>query len=246
LTSCLLLAASAGAQNSTNPPFDWSSITPSTNLSWVDCYQSPLQCTRFSVPLNYSNPEAGSAAIAVIRVPSPVAGTPSYRGPVLFNPGGPGGSGVETVVAAGVNLQRLIGQEFDFVGFDPRGISETTPNIDIWTSDEEHELYLRNFFTTYDISQESWPVLPGRLKNITAFNARIKDRAGDVIQHVTTDNVARDMLSIVEAHGRDKLQYYGVSYGSALGSIFASMFPDKIERLLIDGMMEIPFESEPS
>ena len=75
--------------------------------------------------MNYSNPSAGSFSLALIRIPSPLNGTPGYRGPVLFNPGGPGGSGVEGILGFGAQISQAVGPEFDILSFDPRGM--TTP-----------------------------------------------------------------------------------------------------------------------
>ena len=74
------------------------------------------------MPLNYSNPHGIQASIALIRYPASIPRTsPKYRGPVLFNPGGPGGSGVEMIKSAGKYFGTILGGEFDIVGFDPRG-----------------------------------------------------------------------------------------------------------------------------
>lgn len=77
--------------------------------------------------MNYSNPSAGSFSLALIRIPSPLNGTASYRGPVLFNPGGPGGSGVEGILGFGAQISEAVGPEFDVLSFDPRGM--TTPDF---------------------------------------------------------------------------------------------------------------------
>jgi hypothetical protein len=74
------------------------------------------------VPLDYSNPDAASAAIAMIRKHSVVPhNSTEYRGPILINPGGPGGSGVDMITVFGAQLSTIVGPEFDFIGFDPRG-----------------------------------------------------------------------------------------------------------------------------
>jgi len=77
----------------------------------------------FQVPLNHSDPSAGNATIALIRVPASVASdSVSYRGPILFNPGGPGNSGVSMIAGPnGDSYSTILGPQFDIVGFDPRG-----------------------------------------------------------------------------------------------------------------------------
>jgi len=77
---------------------------------------------HLQVPLNYSDPQGREATIALMRLPAAVPSTSdAYRGPILFNPGGPGGSGVQLALVAGEILQKIVGPEFDIVGFDPRG-----------------------------------------------------------------------------------------------------------------------------
>lgn len=71
--------------------------------------------------MNYSNTDAGLFSLALIRIPSPLNTTQEYRGPVLFNPGGPGGSGVDAITSMGTQLADIIGPEFDILSFDPRG-----------------------------------------------------------------------------------------------------------------------------
>jgi pimeloyl-ACP methyl ester carboxylesterase len=75
------------------------------------------------VPLNYSDPDGGKAIIAMTRIPSPLpVESPWYRGPILFNPGGPGGSGVDLIARDGKLLSAVVGPQFDVLGFDPRGV----------------------------------------------------------------------------------------------------------------------------
>jgi pimeloyl-ACP methyl ester carboxylesterase len=91
------------------------------------------------VPLNYSDPHGAEASIALIRLPASVPPTsPKYRGPILFNPGAPGNSGVDFVRDAGASYLTLFGGTFDIIGFDPRGKphlifsvgDKTTENLD--------------------------------------------------------------------------------------------------------------------
>ncbi|KZV84203.1 hypothetical protein EXIGLDRAFT_842389 [Exidia glandulosa HHB12029] len=103
--------------------FDWYKLPPSETLEWVRCYEEPFQCARLEVPLDYAKPHGQKAAVALIKYPAkyPV-GHEKWRGPILFNPGGPGESGVETVHSIGMNVSKIIGDEYDMIGFDPRGV----------------------------------------------------------------------------------------------------------------------------
>ncbi|KAL0056779.1 hypothetical protein AAF712_016608 [Marasmius tenuissimus] len=216
----------------------WGTLEPSKDLKWVPCYTNAggFQCTRLEVPLDYNNPEGDKAAIALIRLPANVStDSQDYRGPILFNPGGPGGSGVDYVLGAGANHQIGLGPQFDIVGFDPRGVQRSTPRIEFYESREERVLSLRpaNELNQSRESVESF------WANSKIMGTLAYERGKDYLGHMNTANSARDMLSIVEAHGQEKLQYWGFSYGSVLGYTFAAMLPDKVERLIIDGVVEI-------
>ncbi|KAJ6510771.1 Alpha/Beta hydrolase protein, partial [Mycena sanguinolenta] len=198
----------------------WPQISPTDELIWTDCsaMRTTESTTRFS-----SRPDDASAAIALIRTPSAVPhDSSSYRGPVLINPGGPGGSGVDMVAAAGALLSRIIGPEFDIVGFDPRGVSRSIPRI---------SASIASVNSSADALARGW-----------ARGILLGQRAGKQddgsLRFMTTDHTARDMLRIVQAHGREKLQYWGFSYGSVLGATFAAMFPQHVGRLVIDGVMD--------
>lgn len=120
-------------------------VLPSSDLVWHPCYAEPFQCARLQVrrpfsqaldilaqricqvPLDYSDPTGRQAAIALIR--KPATAQEDYRGPVLFNPGGPGTSGVSTVLSLGDAFATFIGPQFDIVSFDPRGSALFSPDV---------------------------------------------------------------------------------------------------------------------
>ncbi|KAJ7442729.1 TAP-like protein-domain-containing protein [Mycena galericulata] len=218
--------------------FSWDTILPTEKLSWHDCY-SNHQCARLKVPLDYANPEEASAAIAMRRIHSIVPhNSTDYRGPILINPGGPGGSGVDTVGTWGANISTLVGPEFDVIGFDPRGISRSTPRASFFASRAEREIWVnsdtpqaRSMNASSDALARAWAsgMIEGQLAG---------ERDTGSLRFINTDHTARDMLRIVQAHGRDKIQYWGFSYGSILGATFASMFPNNVERLVIDGVAD--------
>ncbi|KAF8994596.1 TAP-like protein-domain-containing protein [Cyathus striatus] len=215
--------------------FNWDHLLPSHKLNWKDCYPG-RQCTRLIAPLNYSEPEGDIAVIALVRKP---AETPpdskDYRGPVLFNPGGPGGSGVGMIIERGDAFSAILGPQFDIVGFDPRGVSRSTPKVRFFETDAERSLWQgsdREVVNTTAQLTERW----ARAK-IEGQLAKERDETG-YLRHINTDHTARDMLHIVRAHGREKIQYWGFSYGTVLGATFASMFPDNVERLIIDGVVD--------
>ncbi|KAF8166398.1 Alpha/Beta hydrolase protein [Pholiota molesta] len=231
------LALSVLRSVSAQDTFNWTSIVPSDNLTWTECYSPPFQCARLNVPMNYSDATSGTFALSMVRIPSPLNNTTAYRGPILFNPGGPGGSGVDFVVELGPQLAGL-GPEFDIVGFDPRGVARTTPPISFFLTDAERAAF--DFGPREGDARATPHALPGQWAHYQVLGRLAQDRdTVGLLPHVTTDNVARDMLRIVQAHGQTQLKYWGISYGTAIGATFAAMFPDKVERLIIDGVLDM-------
>ncbi|TFK31143.1 Alpha/Beta hydrolase protein [Crucibulum laeve] len=228
----LVTRVQAQAQQAT---FNWESLAPSDNLTWVECF-SNKQCTRLNVPLNYSDPSAGTAVLAVIRTPSALNGTAAYGGPLLLNPGGPGGSGVDLIVSAGDMMAASI-PEFDLVSFDPRGVGVSTPKISFFNTDIERAVY--DFgVNAVDTVLNPDPVARQWAQN-QVLGQLVKDRDNGFLAHVSTDNIARDMLHMVELHGDTKLQYWGISYGTVIGATFSAMFPDRVGRVIIDGVLDM-------
>ncbi|KAK0187556.1 Alpha/Beta hydrolase protein [Armillaria mellea] len=216
--------------------FDWSTIEPTNNLSWIDCY-SGFQCTRFQVPIDYSNEGGDKAALAVIKLSA--QSETEYKGAVLMNPGGPGVSGVSALTNFGPPLASIIGNQYDIISFDPRGVGNSTPRAEFFLSEEEQSLWLASATPwSYSIDSTS-----DQIPHLWAFAQVIselaQERDNGILNYISTDNVARDMLQISEAAGQEKLQYWGISYGTVLGATFASMFPDKIERMILDGVMDM-------
>ncbi|KAJ7229501.1 Alpha/Beta hydrolase protein [Mycena rebaudengoi] len=237
LASCLLtLPAVVAVRISPNSEiFRWDHLRPSTDLKWVDCY-SIFQCARLEVPLDYSDRNVGNAALAVIRLPANVS-KEEYRGPVLFNPGGPGGSGVDALVGIGSSFRVLFGNQYDIVSFDPRGVSYSTPIATFFKTNAERALW--NAATppegSLNASSDAIPRNWG-LAQLLGKLAVQRDSSG-IFKYMTTDNVAPDMLLINQKLGFERLKYYGVSYGSALGATFAALFPWR--GLFIDGVLDV-------
>ncbi|KAF5311058.1 hypothetical protein D9619_008140 [Psilocybe cf. subviscida] len=191
----------------------------------------------FNVPLNYSDPEGRKASIALIRKPADVPTKSSfYRGPILFNPGGPGGSGVDFIKGGADQLSKLLGPQFDIVGFDPRGISRSTPAASFFQTKAERAVWSKQ--PGLGIVNNSDEGVARTWARSFVVNQLAAETDDGYLRHINTENTARDMLRIVETHGGMKIQYWGFSYGSVLGATFASIFPDKVERLVIDGVLD--------
>ncbi|KAJ7328497.1 TAP-like protein-domain-containing protein [Mycena albidolilacea] len=217
--------------------FDWETLTATASLNWTSCYTG-FECSLLEVPLDYSA-DKGNASIAVVRYPS-TAPKSEYLGPILFNPGGPGGSGVTTIVALGAEFAEIFGNQFDIVGFDPRGVSFSKPAVSFFKTAAERQSWTApDLDFRYPSLNASAGVIPNVWGQFQLIGQLAEERdTDDVLQYITTDNVARDMLRISQAFGYEKLQYWGVSYGSLLGATFATLFPNNVGRIAIDGIMD--------
>ncbi|KZV89506.1 hypothetical protein EXIGLDRAFT_650153 [Exidia glandulosa HHB12029] len=216
--------------------FDWNKLPPSETLEWVRCYEEPFQCARLMVPLNYAKPHMQKAAVALIKYPAkyPV-GHEKWRGPILFNPGGPGGSGVDTIHARGANMSKIIGDDFDMIGFDPRGIGRTRPKLAVLESESERMTWQLQLPPPINVTVDALAKIYGYWQIMADL---VVERQAHAAAHMSTAIVARDMLQITKAHGRDKLQYWGFSYGTVLGITFSAMFPDNVGRVIVDGVAD--------
>ncbi|KAJ7165556.1 hypothetical protein C8R43DRAFT_878134, partial [Mycena crocata] len=173
-------------------------IVPTEELTWKDCYVDN-QCARLKVPLDYSNSDGVFAAIAMIRVHSVVPhDSPEYRGPILINPGGPGGSGVDTILWEGPELATIVGPEFDVVGFDPRG--------ECWLRGNPSDTLFQALAARFILAaREIWSsggddnkVIP--FLGVAMLEGQLAgERDNGTLPFIHTDYTARDMLRIVRA-----------------------------------------------
>ncbi|KAH9213173.1 prolyl aminopeptidase-like protein [Leptodontidium sp. 2 PMI_412] len=214
----------------------WSQIKPSRNLVWYQCYEQ-YDCARLDVPLDWLDPtDLRRATIAIIRYNA--TDRTNYNGPVFINPGGPGGSGAWFVKRLAPYYQFVVGNNHDIISFDPRGVGATTPKINCWNASST-----TTSSVLWDLQEP--PVLdahPGTIydsyAHASAFSQQCATQLGDTARFVSTPSVARDMLHIMEKLGESKLKYWGFSYGTFLGTTFASLFPDKVGRMVNDGNVD--------
>ncbi|KAI0827447.1 TAP-like protein-domain-containing protein [Trametes gibbosa] len=219
------------------------------DVKWWPC-EGPntvpgTECGYAIVPLDYLNETAGVAQIALARYK---ATTSNRKGTVLFNPGGPGGRGKRL---ASPDFQRLVGEDYDIVGFDPRGIGETKPRTQCFSTPAAHAAFMTN--TVLDRGYDVGPNLTDpftrdhliqQQRDADALlEAQFKICAknmGDQLKYMGTTNVARDIAYITSLlEGEDALiNFYGFSYGTILGQYLVNMFPDRVGRVVIDGVAD--------
>ncbi|MGW9264673.1 alpha/beta hydrolase [Gordonia terrae] len=184
------------------------------------------QCARMDVPLDYQDPDGRSAEIAVMRIPA----RGESQGSLVLNTGGPGGG--STAMAATLATtwaDRPATEQFDLVGFDPRGTGASVPAVDCLT---DEQLDAGEAPGAVPAAEGRWTAADTR-----ASVERCAEGSGgeDVLSRLGTRDVARDMDVLRAVVGDDRLTYFGQSYGTRLGAVYAEMFPDKVRAMLLDG-----------
>ena len=240
--------ASAPASNSTggsqsDTPKGLESFYNQT-IDWKDCSDgtSPFQCGMVTVPLDYEHPDGRTITIAVRKLAASDGN--AEHGSLFLNPGGPGGSGVAMMQVMAPMLTEETRGAYDIIGFDPRGVGQSTP-ITCWTNDEIKQ-YLAN------PSDDAGPTDP--LKGITSTNNPAQEKIDrgtanaarcaqhsqvpELLDHVGTRDVARDLDILRATNSNTKLNYLGISYGTRIGAIYADLFPDHVGRVVLDSAVD--------
>jgi len=225
--------------------FRWADVPPSRSLTWHPCYygqgqQEPgagrLECARLDVPMDWLDPsddDSQRVVLAVVRLRATSRGP--YRGPVFFNPGGPGGSGVWALRDHGRDLQAIVGEDYDIVSFDPRGVGASTPRIECWSSAQDRVLWDLQDVGVLDAHPGVLYDAFARAQALSRTCEENIDGERGILRHSSTASHARDMLEVLTQMGEEKLRYWGFSYGTVLGGTFAAMYPDRVERMVSDG-----------
>lgn len=206
-------------------------------INWQPCYtdENPnLLCAQYPVPLNYQSTRKNAQTIqlALIKLP---ARNPAKKplGSLFLNPGGPGGSGVSFVRYVGEYLfNQEVRDQYDLIGFDPRGVNLSQP-ITCGLTVENALQILPPFEFPVTRTEEKQ-----KIKSDKTLSARCAKNGSEIMHHMTTANVARDLDLLRQAVGDKLLNYVGYSYGSYLGVTYANLFPQKVGRLVVDGVID--------
>ncbi|MDT0453364.1 alpha/beta hydrolase [Streptomyces hesseae] len=186
------------------------------------------ECATLRAPLDYAHPDGEKIGIAMIRAK---ATDQSHRiGSLLFNFGGPGGSGVTTLPAFADDY-RTLRTRYDLVSFDPRGVGRSSGVTCL--PDKELDAYYAADATPATTDEQN--ALVDRVKK---YAEGCQKRSGKVLPHIGTTNAARDLDLMRQVLGDDKLHYFGVSYGTELGGVYAHLFPKNVGRALMDGVVD--------
>ncbi|CAE6461451.1 unnamed protein product [Rhizoctonia solani] len=220
-------------------------------FQWRKCGSdaTPRECSRLEVPLDWANHAAGKASLAVARYQ---ATKQPKLGTIFVNPGGPGSGGLDMILGGGAaRISQASGGQYDIVSWDPRGVGETVPRADCFATGTEENLFWEgtipragleargNFTDQVDIDAfyeqvDEVDVLLEELgKRCVAYSP-------DTFQYIGTAAAVRDMIAMHDIlEGPNKpIDYWGFSYGTVIGIYFVNMFPDRVGRVVLDGVVD--------
>ena len=232
-------AATTQARTAASP----SANSGTSSIAWGTCTETDLQqagaqCGLLSVPLNYSHPSGTKIQIAVSRILH-TSTAANYRGIILTNPGGPGGSGLDlnTFLVAQLKADNLsaAANDYDWIGFDPRGVGSSLPAVTCEPN------YFSGDRKDYDPTTAS--ILNYWLSRSAGYDkacATTSAAQSALLDNMTTIDSAKDMNSIRQAlvGPSGKMSYYGFSYGTYLGQVYATLYPHTLNQLIMDSNVD--------
>ncbi|GAA3210741.1 alpha/beta hydrolase [Actinocorallia longicatena] len=206
---------------------------PPASVDWGACENRTLQaygaqCGFLSVPLDYSRPrgEKIQLAVSIVRHKSATS-----QGVMLTNPGGPGGSGLIYSVLGQALLPGAASDSYDWIGFDPRGVGSSKPSLSCVPGYAGWDR--PNYVPTTRKLEETW------LQRSKAYADACEDKnSRALLGNMKTTDTVRDMDAIRAALGEKQINFYGFSYGTYLGQVYATLFPDRVRRFVLDSNVD--------
>lgn len=207
----------------TTEPVDVDRFDPGM-IEW-EPYDADLDTATLEVPVDWSDPDGPTFELYLVRHNST---DPDRRiGSLLVNPGGPGSPGSFLAYSAPYIYDEALLRHFDIVAWDPRGTGDSVPPIDCI---DDYDPYFTDIDSTPDDEAERL-----ELVEISRRFAEQCIEKNEYLDHVGTNNSARDMDAIRRALGEETISYFGFSYGSELGATWATLFPDTVRAAVLDG-----------
>lgn len=203
-----------------------------SSITWSNCTASDppsLDCGSIQVPLNHSKPTGDNITLAIARIKAP---KDTRKGNLFYNPGGPGGSATQALLAAVVLQAPFFSQDllnhYDIIGLDPRGVGLSAgiscdPNL-------------------WNARKSIWPSNENEYDDLVtankAFYASCANLTGPLFDHVDTTSAVKDHELVRLALGDDKLNLFAQSYGSQIGEQYAELYPENIGRMALDAILD--------
>ena len=222
--------SSSSSDTTTDPPENTTTFVVNP-IEWKACEGSTsteVECGNIEVPFDYSDPDQGSF---VLYVKKHNAASPADRiGSMMVNPGGPGFGGSSLADDAEYYFSQDLIDRFDIIAWDPRGTGESTPAVDcVDTFDEYFGL---------DSPPETPEEKQALIDASQAFNDKCAENSGTILPYISTRASAQDINSLRLALGEEKVSFFGFSYGSELGTTWATMFPETVRAIVVDGAVD--------
>jgi pimeloyl-ACP methyl ester carboxylesterase len=195
----------------------------SANVDWQDC--GPAECAEVEVPVDYDDPDGETISLSVARAPA----TGERIGALFMNPGGPGALASDFAVGMADVMPFELTEHFDIVGVDPRGLGAS----DFSCGMEGEEIYGVDY--SIDSPEDEAELLDLSQEYVDGCEAAV----GNLLPHLGTEDVARDIDAVREAMGDEQLNYFGFSYGTAIGQMLAELFPERVRTMVLDGVLEL-------
>ncbi|MFC4584455.1 alpha/beta hydrolase [Sphaerisporangium corydalis] len=191
-----------------------------------------VECAIVRAPLDPARPAGPSIGLALNRVRGAASHGPHGQGVLLVNPGGPGASGLTLARYVATVLPKDVSSRYDVIGFDPRGVGKSEPALSC-VDPKKHFAAPRPDQVPANDAAEA-----GLLARAKEYADACGRRWSWLLPHLTTENSARDIDVIREALGEPKISYFGYSYGTYLGSVYATLFPNRVKRLVLDSVVD--------
>ena len=197
------------------------------SIAWAPCEEdATVDCGKLTLPIDWANPRGDEFDLAVARRK---ATDPAKRlGVMLIDPGGPGGSGVDFALAANAYFSPEVQASFDIIGFDPRGVARSQPvkcSLDLMRA-----------------QPSLFPENQAEFDDLKAYNQALardcRARSGPIFDHADTIAVTDDMDAIRRSLGEQKINYYGLSYGTIMGQQYAERYSNRVRAMVIDSNMD--------
>ncbi|NUR04002.1 MAG: alpha/beta fold hydrolase, partial [Streptomyces sp.] len=218
-------ALPAGASTAQSPQ-----TAPAARLTWKNCATTnypTLQCASLDVPLDHRHPRGQQITLALSRVKHTAQ---KSQGPLLVNPGGPGGSGLTLAGFVANSLPKAVAAQYDVIGFDPRGVGKSKPTLDCEPG---------HFNPVRPDTVPSTPALEKtNLDRAKSFAAACGRKYASLLPYLDTVQAVQDMDSIRGALGARQTSYFGYSYGTYLGAVYAKLFPQRVKHLVLDSIVD--------
>lgn len=200
-----------------------------SSVNWGACdnqrlQQAGAQCGFVEVPLDYSDPDGKQIKLRVSKVDGDMP-EDDEQGVMLVNPGGPGGSGL-TLPLINDLVPKDAGEYYDWIGFDPRGVGRSEPRLNCVPGYNSYDR--PPYVPRAEVIEQAW------LARAKGYAEACAADEPALLPHMKTTDTVRDMNRIRKALGEERINFYGFSYGTYLGQVFATMFPDRMRRMVLD------------